>query len=368
MRMKWRVTGTVGAVALGLFVFATAGLHHRASSAASVELPLPVRVAEIHLISADETVRYAAVIRPRIEADIGFRVPGKVTQRLVEVGQRVSTGEPLARLDPADLELQARAAEAQLVSAQADSTNTTADFQRYSHLQQGQWTTQQEFDKRKAAMETAAAKVRELEATLKVARNNAQYATLVADGDGVVTSVMVQPGQVVAQGQAVFRIARLGEMEAVANVPEQQVAHLWKAGMTAELWAMPGMSIGGRLREVSPSADANTRTFEAKVTLIDPPPEVKLGMTATLVATSKRPGSFALVPLAAITQKGDQTAVWVVNPGGEGLQLRQVTVAAYAREGAVVTSGLADGDKVVTAGVQKLDPDRKVSIWLEPQR
>jgi RND family efflux transporter MFP subunit len=369
MRIRWRMVGPGAAVAMGAGLFAVLAMGHGSTATPqAVEVPLPVRVAEIHLTSADEVVRYAAVVRPRIEADVGFRVGGKVTARLVEVGQRVAAGTTLARLDPNDLELQVRAVAAQLASARADAANASADFKRYASLRQGLWTTQQEYDKRKAVMETAVARVQELEAQLTVARNNAQYATLAADSDGVVTAVLVEPGQVVAQGQPVFRIARLGEMEAVANVPEQQVASLEHAQMAAEVWSLPGLMINGRVRELAPSADAATRTYEARVTLIDPPPQLQLGMTATLVATRPHQGSLAQVPLTALTKSGETPAVWVLNRAGDGIELRPVAVGRYAGEGATITAGLSEGERIVTAGVQKLDGERRVRVWTEPAR
>jgi RND family efflux transporter, MFP subunit len=274
---------------------------------------------------------------------------------------------PLARLDPADIELQMRAAQAQLASAKADATNARGDFDRYSRLKQGDWTTRQEYDRRKAALDKADAKVREIEAQLRVLANSVQYTTLLADGPGVVTAVLVEPGQVVAQGQPAFRVARLGEVEAVANIPEQQIAGLSQRQLGVELWAQPGLHIPGVLREVSPSADPGTRTYQARITLTNPPPSVQLGMTATLITRQERAGMVARLPLTAVTQKDQGTAVWVVS-GGDRLELRPIAVVAYAGDLAIVAGGLKDGETVVTAGVQKLDAGQKVRIWTEPGR
>jgi multidrug efflux system membrane fusion protein len=367
MRMSdVKLKGSGALIALGLAAFALAGCDR--AEIKTEAAPLPVRVEPVKLGSADDLARYAAVIRPRIEADMGFRIGGKIVQRLVDVGDRVEAGTPLAKLDPIDVDLQARAADSQLASARADAANARSDFERYAKLRQGEWTTQQEYDKRRAAMETTEAKVRELEAQLKVARNSAQYTSLVADSAGVVTAVLAEPGQVVAQGQAVFKVARLGEMEAVANVPEQQVALLSKAKMTVELWSQPGLAIAGHLRELSPSADPNTRTYQVKISLIDPPPSVQLGMTATLVTNQQRDGAVALLPMTALTKTGSDPAVWVLDGSGTGVQLRPIQVAAYAGDRVVVAGGVKDGEQVVTAGVQKLDPGVKVRVWTEPVR
>jgi RND family efflux transporter MFP subunit len=322
----------------------------------------------VRLESAAETVRYAAVVRPRIEADVGFRVGGKVIERLVDTGARVSVGTVLARLDPADLELQRNAVAAQLVSARANATNARNDFQRYAQLRQGEFATKQEYDRRRAVMETADARVAELEAQLKVARNSTAYATLVADAPGVVTAALVEPGQVVAAGQPVVRLARLDTLEVAANIPEQQVAALADAQLAVELWALPGVALAGRLRELSPSADPTTRTYQARITLEAPPQAVQLGMTATLIASKPSNGQVARLPLSSLTQKGFDPAVWVLVPPGDRLMLRQVTVAKYAGDQVIVSAGLADGEKVVTAGVHKLDAQQKVRAWTEPER
>ncbi|PWC31491.1 efflux RND transporter periplasmic adaptor subunit [Azospirillum sp. TSO35-2] len=361
---------TAGALALaGLLTGTLSGCKETHSAAAALEPDArPVRVATVALEPLADSVRYPAVIRPKVEADVGFRVGGKVTARLVEVGTRIEPGMPLARLDPTDLQLQIRASQAQLASAQADATNARSDFQRYATLRQGEWTTRQEYDRRKTALDKADSKVHEVEAQLRVLNNSAQYATLVADEAGIVTATLIEPGQVVAQGQTALRVARLGAVDAVANIPEQQVAALPRHRLSVELWSHPGQSIAGTLRELSPSADPNTRTFQAKIELVDPPPSVQLGMTATVTAASAKAGAVARLPLSALTQRDAAPAVWVLSAPDDRLELRPVTIAAYAGDLALVGGGLKDGERVVTAGVHKLDAGQKVRVWTEPQR
>jgi RND family efflux transporter MFP subunit len=353
-----------------LLLLGTAALSAcKEGNSAPAPEPRPVRVATVTLEPADDTVRYPAVIKPRIEADVGFRVAGKVIARLVEVGARVEPGTPLAKLDPADLQLQVRATQAQLESAKADVANARNDHERYAQLRKGDWTTRQEYDRRKTALEKAEARVREIEALVRVLNNSLQYTTLLADGPGVVTAVLVEPGQVVAQGQTAVRVAKLGEVEAIANIPEQQVAGLPRRALSVELWVQPGLSIPGVLREISPSADPGTRTYQARVTLTDPPPVVQLGMTATLSARLERGGLIARLPLSAVTQSGQAPAVWVLaGEATDRLELRPVTVAAYAGDLAIVAGGLKDGERVVTAGVHKLDAGQRVRVWTEPGR
>jgi multidrug efflux system membrane fusion protein len=338
------------------------------SPLASWSPPIPVRTETVRLQAIHDISRYSAVVRPHIEADIGFRVSGKVVERFVDVAARVEAGTKLARLDSADLELQAQAIEAQLASARADAANAQTDFSRYERLAQGGWTTQQEYDRRKAIKETSEARARQLEAQLRVAVNNSQYATLVADGPGVVSAVLAEPGQVVAQGQSVFRIARLGDVDVVADVPESTVVLLDKAQLSAELWSMPGIVIAGRLRDIAPIADAATRTYRVRVTLIDPPPEIQLGMTATLVITQSRGDRVARLPRTALTKKGANPAVWVLNGTGDGIELRPVTVGDYGDDAVTVMAGVNEGERIVTAGVHKVNASDRVRIWREPER
>jgi RND family efflux transporter MFP subunit len=322
----------------------------------------------VHLTPRQQLSRYAASIKPRVEADLGFRVGGKMIARLVDVGAVVSAGTELARLDPDDLNLQVQAVAAQLVSARADAANAKRDFDRSTELRRSQWTTQQDHDRRWAAAATAQARADQLEAQLRVARNSAHYTTLIADGPGVVTAVLVEPGQVVAQGQSVFKVARLGEMEAEANVPEQRLETLRQAGLTLEVWSLPGVSVRAKLREVSPSADPVTRTYKVRASLADPPPQLQLGMTATLIAKARGEGTAAILPLTALTKEGGQPAVFVVDAAGDSLELRPVEVASYAGDRVILQAGVREGENVVTAGVHKLDAAQKVRIWLEPDR
>ncbi|KJB92409.1 RND family efflux transporter MFP subunit [Skermanella aerolata] len=336
--------------------------------AAPAAPPTPVRVETVKLEPASRVQRYAAVIRPRIEADIGFRVGGKVVERLVDVGAPVQAGTPLARLDPADLDARVRAAEAQRRSALALAANAKSEFARYAKLHAKGWATAQEYDKRRAAVETADAAIRELDAQLGIARDNARYATLIADGPGRVTSVLVEPGQVVSQGQTVFRIARAGELEVLANVPESQVGMLDQSDLTAELWSMPGISIKGRLRELAPSADAATRTYQARIALDAPPPGIQLGMTASLVVTTAGQGDVARLPMTALAKQDGKPAMWVLNAEGNGVALRPIGIGGYSGDRVTVLDGLEQGDRVVTAGVHKLYETQKVRVWTEPVR
>jgi RND family efflux transporter MFP subunit len=306
------------------------------------------RLVKAWKVGAGETARehrYSGDVRARIEATLGLRVAGKLVERLVDVGARVKAGQALARLDATDQQLAAAQAEANRALAAAELTRT-------QELRGRNFISQ-------AALEAKEATARAADAQAQLAKNQAAYATLVADAPGVITAVLAEPGQVVAAGQAVLRVARDGEREVAIALPEAHLAGL-KVGAAAqvELWA--GKTYSGRLRELAPMADAASRTFAARVSIVDADPTVALGMTAT-VRFAQRGASEIVVPLAAILQQGERTAVWVIGADGKVSQ-RPIGIARYADQGAVVTSGLQTGETIVAAGAFKLAAGEKVRV------
>jgi RND family efflux transporter MFP subunit len=287
---------------------------------------------------------YSGEIRARHETTLAFRVGGKLVERLVDAGAVVKPGQALARLDPADLTLQAGQAEAQRALAEADA-------KRYRDLRAKNFISQSALDARETALRTA-------DAQAALARNQSAYAVLRADKAGAIAQVLAEPGQVVSAGQGVLRLAEAGEVEVAIAIPESRLAGL-KPGVPAEIgfWA-DRKPLRGRLRELSPVADPVTRTYAARVSLLDADPAVALGMTATvrfaLVATDA-----LIVPRAAIFQQGQQPAVWVVG-ADDTISLRPVTVAAYQDAGAAIADGLKAGERIVAAGVHKLNAGEKV--------
>jgi multidrug efflux system membrane fusion protein len=353
----------IRSAATSLLFLALAACDQAPPPSAAVEIK-PVRVAPVRLEESEQTVRYSAVIRPRIEADLGFRVGGKLAERLVEVGSRVEAGTVLARLDDSDLLLQVRAAEAQLASVKADETNAQDEHDRAARLSRDGWSSRQELDRRVTALERARAKRREVEANLAVLRNAAQYTSLHADRAGIVTAVLVEPGQVLAQGQPAFRLARDGELEAMADIPESQARGLGERALSVELWSLPGVVLPGSLRELSPSADPVTRTYRARITLDQPPAAVQIGMTATVSARSPAAAQVARVPMTAVTQADGKPAVWIVE--SDQVALRPVGLGGFVGDWAVIETGLSGSERVVTAGVHKLHAGQRVRIWTEP--
>ena len=294
---------------------------------------------------------YSGEIRARHEAQLGFRIGGKIAERLVDAGAVVKAGQPLARLDASDAVLQAGAAEAQYKLAEADA-------QRYRELRAKGFVSQSALDARETALKAAAAQD-------GLARNQAGYTTLRADRDGVVAATLAEPGQVVAAGQPVLRVARDGEREVAISIPESHLAGL-KLGAPAEvtLWAGDdGVLYTGRLRELAPAPDPASRTYPARIALDKSDAHMVLGMTAKvkLAGSSARLGQGFLVPLTALFQKGDQSAVWIV-AADRSVSLRPVKVAAYRDDGAVIADGIAAGERIVAAGVHKLAQGEKIRI------
>jgi RND family efflux transporter MFP subunit len=298
---------------------------------------------------------YSGEIRARTETDVGFRVGGKIVSRSVDAGARVTRGQVLARLDPEDAKLAAQAAHAQLASAESDFALAKAELERHADLLAKKFISQSAFDVKQNAFNAARARVEQARSQAAITGNQASYTTLAADADGVVISVSAEPGQVVAAGQPVLRLARAGEKEVVLNAPEGQLAR-FKPGqeVAISLWADPASAFRGRVREIAGGADPVTRTYTVRVAAIDPPASAQLGMTANVIFNRAGEGSQVLLPLSALAGERSQPAVWIVDPATSQVRLKPVTVGQYREDGVSITGGLAEGDVVVTAGVHKL--------------
>ena len=322
--------------------------------------PTPVFAARPAPDPETDSQTYTGTIRARYEADLGFRVGGKLTSRKVEVGDRVAPGQVLAGLDPTDFELAVRSAENERNSASAAALRARQDESRQRSLLGSNAVAQAEYDSAKASLDSAAESLKRSERALDTARNRLGYATLKADAAGVVTAIPVEVGQVLTEGQPAFRVARLDEREAVVGIPESRLAGLKDAAATARLFG--GGEYPATLREVSPSADAATRTFQARFRLPDGGKMADLGMTASVRLTPRREGRPLTVPLAAVLRKGNAAAVWVIDPPTGRLTLTPVAVAEYRSDRAVLSGGLTGTELVVRAGVQKLDANLTVRI------
>src|ERR1700737_2440362 len=321
----------------------------------------PVLVATAHYEAETPERSFVGTIKPRIEADMGFRVPGKVAKRLVEVGQTVEIGQPLATLDEVDLKLQAEQAVAENTAATGVLAQAAASEQRAKDLRAKGWTTDAQMDSARAAADEARARLNRADRSVDLTKNSLSYATLAADARGVVTATLIEPGQVVAAGQTAIRVARFAEKEAVVAIPETLVERAKTGSASVTLWSEPNRRYAAKLREISPSADPATRTYLAKFSLPDVGDNVELGMTATLTLCDRKTARVARLPLSALYDAGDKPSFFVVDDAGN-ITLKPVTIKAYESNDVVITDGVDEGAKVVALGVQKLDPSQKVRV------
>src|ERR1700752_5066754 len=250
------------------------------STAEKVAPGRPVLVATVKYEAASPERSFVGTIRPRIETDMGFRVPGKVAKRLVEVGQTVDIGQPLALLDEVDLKLQAEQAQAEFSAATGVLAQAAGSEQRAKDLRAKGWTTDAQMDQARAAADEARARLNRAERSVELTKNSLSYATLVADTRGVVTSTLIDAGQVVASGQTAIRVARFAEKEAVVAIPETLVGRAKDGTASVTLWSDADKKYTAKLREIAPSADPATRTYLAKFSLPEADDKGSLGMTA----------------------------------------------------------------------------------------
>jgi RND family efflux transporter MFP subunit len=331
----------------------------QAETAPVAKTERPVQVQRINFENGASAREFVGIVRARHETDLAFRVSGKVVARLVNVGDRVRAGDVIARLDPQDLRLQVESAEAELAAATSALAQAAADLDRYTTLKARGFAAIAEYDRKKAANDEADGRLARARRALDLARNQLAYAELKADADGVITATHVEPGQVVAIGQAVAQLAHRGEKEAVVALPETWLGEVRESRASVRLWSDAGRKFEARLRELSPQADAATRTYAARFTIADADDTVAFGMTATVTLTRDAETRVAKLPLSAVLNRGAGPSVYVVNESG-ALTLRPVTIAAFDADKAMVSSGIDDGDRVVTLGVQKLEAGLRV--------
>jgi RND family efflux transporter MFP subunit len=346
-------------LSLALMAIALTGCNELAAEKAA---PLrPVLVSTVHYEAESPSRSFVGTIRPRIEADMGFRVPGKVAKRLVEVGQTVDLGQPLATLDEVDLKLQAEQADAELHAATGVLAQAAAAETRAKDLRAKGWATDAQLDQAKATADEARARLNRAERSVELTNNSLSYATLVADTRGVVTATLIEPGQVVASGQTAIRVARFGEKEAVVAIPETLLGRAKDGVASVSLWSEPNKKYAAKLREIAPAADPATRTYLAKFSLPDAGENVSLGMTATLTLSDPETTRVARLPLSALFNEGGDPSFYVVDDKGD-VALKPVKVKSYESNDVVISGGVDDGAKVVALGVQKLDPAQKVRV------
>lgn len=371
--MSVRTTGGGKALALracGVLLLACvvcvvlAGCRETPPAAQAVPL---VKTMRVSLAPGADERTYSGVVKARHEVAEAFRVGGRMARRLVDVGDRVRAGQALAVLDDRDYRLSMESAQAQLAAAVSNEREAAANERRYAELLARKVASQAEYDAKHLVADEARARLDQAERARDLAGNSLAYATLRASGDGVVTAVSAEAGQVVAAGQAVATVARSGELEVLAAIPERSIGTLRQARADVTLWADDAVRCAAVLREVAPAADAVSRTYAARFTLRDPGPEVRLGMTAVLHLANPDAAPVARIPASALFNQGDGPGVWVVEPATGHLSLRPVAIDGYTDQDAFVRGQIADGDRIVAAGVQKLDAGMTVRVADAPQ-
>lgn len=312
--------------------------------------------------SSGETTTYTAEIRSRYETDLSFQVGGKLVSRAVDVGATVRKGTVLAQIDQTDQRLGVDAARSAVNAAQAELDRARSEEARYRDLLERGLTTRAAYLTQQTAVKTNQSRLDQATADLRLSQQQLAYATLRADQDGVVTRVMAEVGSVVSPGQRVMSIARPSELEAVFDVPDSRIDEIRGASaVTFAFLTSPGTPYPARVREISPSADPVTRTYQVKTSIPNPPANLRLGMTVSVRLPSVAGRSSVVLPATALFQKGRDPAVWVVK-SDQTLELRPVSVERYESDRVYVTEGLSQGDRVVTAGVHRLAAGDKVRL------
>jgi RND family efflux transporter MFP subunit len=296
------------------------------------------------------------------EAALGFRIGGRMVQRLVNVGDMVKPGQELARLDPQDEMNGLRTAQADLVAAQAAVTQSRAEFERQRTLLAQGHTPRAQFDVAERALHTAQAQADAAELQVDLAAIRVSDTILQADAAGTVTARGAEPGEVVQPGRMIVKIARHSGRDAVFDVPAQLLRSTpADPRVTVTLTDDPAIVASGRVREVSPQADPVTRTFQVKVGLTDAPEAMRLGATVNGVLRLTSDKVIA-IPASALTELNRAPAVWIVDPQKLTVSLRNIETLRFDPASVIVAHGLAPGDIVVTAGVQALHPGQKVRL------
>lgn len=307
-----------------------------------------VRVATVKVAPNSERA-FTGVISARVESNIGFRVAGKIIERLADTGQTVKAGQPLMKLDPADLQLTIVARNNAINAARATAIQARADEKRYSKLVSDGWASHQKYEQAKSALDNAEASLASAEANAQVARNAGDYSTLVADADGVVMEALSEPGQVVSAGQTVVRLAHAGPREATVNLPET-VRPALGSDATATLYGDLTSRSAAQLRQLSDAADRATRTYEARYVLKEAAASAPLGATVTIHLPVLKGKDIVEVPVGALVDNGTSSGVWLLDQHKLVVEFRAVKLANLGDETALISHGVKAGDQVVALG------------------
>ena len=330
----------------------------------AISQSVPVRVFQVGSVESQQTLSgLTGVVRARHEINIAFRVSGKIQQRLVEVGQAVGKGELLFELDSEDFAIQQRTAQANLDVAEASLRRATQDEKRASVLKKSNAISDSEYEESLSDRDIEIGQHQSAQKQLELANNQLSYCRVSADESGVITSIDAEAGQVVAAGFRIAAMAQSDEFEAVVDIPENRLPKDQNLKPIVRFWSLPNVTVLAKLREISPVADPLTRTFRSRFTLIDPPRDIKLGMTATVEWSNAANINEVSIPASAIFQRDGQPAVWLVDTQHGTINATPIKIALVGDREVKVSAGLTNGQTIVSAGVQKLDEGVRVRVW-----
>lgn len=358
---KKKLYYTLATVVVGLSIIGGVLWKGDNKSVAAVEDITMVRTNIIGTTGGAQGYTYSGNVRGRYESQLAFQVNGKIIKRNVELGSTISAGDVLMQIDAKDIQQTVNSSSAQMYSADSQLRLAESNLKRYEQLLEQGAISRAQYDQFSNTYDVAVAGVRQASAQYAQGANQLDYSLLRSDKSGVVSSISAEMGQVVSSGQTVVTIVQDGEREVEINVPENRIEELRKTKeLKVTFWALPNLAVDGKVREISPMADATTRTFKVRISLINLPPEIKLGMTAAVTMIGSSAQQAIHIPLAAIYQTSDTPAVWVV--AGDTLTLRPVKTGNFGDKTIQVLEGLQQGDCIVTAGVHKLKEGQRVKV------
>lgn len=354
------IRSIAGAAILAAIGFTLSGCNEKKEETA--EVIRPVKVVEIAQADTTRKLDYSGAVRARTEMNLGFRVSGKIVERRVDIGQKVKPGDVLSRIDATDYVLAVRRSQADLDSAEKQVQTTALARTRAQQLFDKNVGSKSQLEQAELSNDQAVATRDSAISALAEAKNQVAYADLTSDMNGIVTTVNADVGQVVSSGTPVITVAVDGEKEVLIAVPEMDIAQ-FKVGkdVKARFWSDAALVLDGKVREVSGSADTQSRTFAVRVSVPNDP-RVLLGMTATIEAVADNTQPYVSIPLSALAQKDGQQIVWLVDRGAATVHARGIKVADFADDGVRVAEGLKAGDVVVAAGTQFMSENMKVKL------
>lgn len=329
---------------------------------APVRPPALVKAEIVKMVERRSSITLTGDVQARVQADLAFRVTGRVIERRVEVGAHVAVGDVLARIDPAEQQADVDAATAAVSSAEAQLRVARSNFGRQQTLLSGGFTTRAAFDQAEQSLRTAEGSLETAKAQLGTAKDALGYTELRADAAGIITARNIEVGQVAQVAQPAFSLAHDGARDAVFDVFEAALSLAFDPdSIKVVLVSDPGAKASGRLREVSPTIDQKTGTVRVKIAIDDPPQQMALGSPVTVTA-SLQPQRRAVLPAGALAAVGTSPAVWIVDPRDQTVSLKTIAIDSYDTGSIVVASGLADGERVVVDGGKLLSPGQVVSV------